>query len=68
MLLSVVAGFMLMISKFFRVINSADDCTFLQSDIDSIQGWLTANFMKRNIGKESRLMTWKLGKPILSNM
>jgi hypothetical protein len=57
----------MLISNFFRVINSADDCTFVQCDIDCIQGWCTANFMKWNIGNESWHVTWKLGKPILSN-
>jgi hypothetical protein len=34
--------------KIFRVIKSPD-CNRLQSDIDSVQGWCTANFMKLNI-------------------
>jgi hypothetical protein len=37
--------------KIFRVIKSPNDCTRLQSGIDSVQGWCTANFMKFNISK-----------------
>jgi hypothetical protein len=37
--------------KTFHVIKSANDCNGLQSDIDSAQGWCTANFMKHNISK-----------------
>jgi hypothetical protein len=37
--------------KIFRVIKSPNDCNRLQSDIDSVQGWCTANFMELNISK-----------------
>jgi hypothetical protein len=37
--------------KIFRVIKSLNDYNRLQSDIDSVQGWCTANFMKLNISK-----------------
>jgi hypothetical protein len=37
--------------KIFRVIKSPNICNQLQSDIDSVQGWCTANFMKLNISK-----------------
>jgi hypothetical protein len=37
--------------KIFRAINSADDCILLQSDINCIQDWVSANCMKLNIGK-----------------
>jgi hypothetical protein len=37
--------------KIFRVIKSPNDCNLLQSDIDSVQGWCTANLMKLNINK-----------------
>jgi hypothetical protein len=37
--------------KSFRAINSVDDCILLQSDIEHIQGWCTANLMKLNISK-----------------
>jgi hypothetical protein len=34
--------------KTFRAINSVDDCILLQSDINPIQGWCSANCMKLN--------------------
>jgi hypothetical protein len=37
--------------KIFRAVDSAQDCYLLQSDINSVQGWCTANCMKLNIGK-----------------
>jgi hypothetical protein len=37
--------------KIFRAIRSRYDCSLLQSDIDSVQSWCTANFMKLNISK-----------------
>jgi hypothetical protein len=37
--------------KIFRAIRSPYDCSLLQSDIDSVQSWCTANFMKLNISK-----------------
>jgi hypothetical protein len=37
--------------KIFRAVDSPQDCYLLQSDINSIQGWCTANCMKLNIGK-----------------
>jgi hypothetical protein len=37
--------------KIFRVIKSSNDCSRLQTDIDSVQGWCTANFMKLNSSK-----------------
>jgi hypothetical protein len=37
--------------KIFRIIKSPNDCNRLQSDIDSVQGWCTANFMKLSISK-----------------
>jgi hypothetical protein len=37
--------------KIFRVIKSPNDCNQVQSDIDSVQGWFTANFMKLSISK-----------------
>jgi hypothetical protein len=37
--------------KIFHVIKSPNDCNRLQSDIDFVQGWCTANFMKLNINK-----------------
>jgi hypothetical protein len=37
--------------KSFCAINSVDDCTLLQSDIERIQGWCTANFMRLNTSK-----------------
>jgi hypothetical protein len=37
--------------KIFRAINSVDDCILLQSDISSIQGWCSANYMKLNTSK-----------------
>jgi hypothetical protein len=37
--------------KIFHAINSADDCILLQSDINRIQDWVSANCMKLNIGK-----------------
>jgi hypothetical protein len=37
--------------KIFRAINSIDDCILLQSDINRIQGWCSANYMKLNISK-----------------
>jgi hypothetical protein len=37
--------------KIFRAINSVDDCILLQSGINHIQGWCSANYMKLNISK-----------------
>jgi hypothetical protein len=37
--------------KMFRVIKYPNDCNRLQSDIDSVQGWCIANFMRLNISK-----------------
>jgi hypothetical protein len=37
--------------KIFRAIRSPYECSLLQSDIDSVQSWYTANFMKLNISK-----------------
>jgi hypothetical protein len=37
--------------KIFRPVYSPQDCYLLQSDINSVQGWCTANCMKLNIGK-----------------
>jgi hypothetical protein len=39
--------------KIFCVIKSLNDCNRLQSDIDSVQGWYIAKFMKLNISKTS---------------
>jgi hypothetical protein len=58
-LLNIAAGFM-PISKFVRFINSADDCTLMQCDIDCIQSWCSANFMKRKIAKESQHVARKM--------
>jgi hypothetical protein len=38
--------------KIFRVIESAEDCKLLQSDIDSVQKWCIENFMKINTLKK----------------
>jgi hypothetical protein len=37
--------------KIYRAIKSPVDCNFLQSDINSIQGWCIANCIKLNISK-----------------
>jgi hypothetical protein len=37
--------------KIFHVVHSTDDGTLLQSDIELIQGWCMAHFMKLNISK-----------------
>jgi hypothetical protein len=37
--------------KIVRAIKLFDDSTQLQLDVDSIQGWGTANFLNLNIGK-----------------
>jgi hypothetical protein len=37
--------------KIFRAVYSPQDCYLLQSDINSVEGWCTANCMKLNIGK-----------------
>jgi hypothetical protein len=37
--------------KIFQPIKSPYDCSLLESDIDSVQSWCTANFMKLNISK-----------------
>jgi hypothetical protein len=37
--------------KIFHAINSVDDCILLQSDINCIQDWHSANYMKLNISK-----------------
>jgi hypothetical protein len=34
--------------KIFRVIESAEDCKLLQSDIESVQKWCIENYMKIN--------------------
>jgi hypothetical protein len=36
---------------------SPDDCSLLQFDTDSVQGWCTANFMKLDISK-TRVITF----------
>jgi hypothetical protein len=43
--------------KIFRVIKSPNDCNRLQSNIDFVQGWCTANFMKLNISKTRVIST-----------
>jgi hypothetical protein len=35
--------------RIFRAIKSPNDCNRLQSDIDSVQGWCTGNFMKLSL-------------------
>jgi hypothetical protein len=50
--------------KIFRAINSPNDCNLLQSDIDSVQGWSTANFMKFNISK-TRVISFSVKTNIL---
>jgi hypothetical protein len=37
--------------KVYRAINSLSDCLLLQSDIDWIHGWCSANFMSPNFSK-----------------
>jgi hypothetical protein len=37
--------------KIFRAVISANDCTLLQSDIEHIQAWCAANYMKLNVNK-----------------
>jgi hypothetical protein len=37
--------------EIYSAVGSPQDCTLLQSDINCIQGWCTANCMKRNISK-----------------
>jgi hypothetical protein len=37
--------------KVYRVINSSSDCFLLQSDIDYVHTWCSANFMKLNFTK-----------------
>jgi hypothetical protein len=37
--------------KIYRAITFPEDCNLLQSDINSIQGWCTVNYMKLNISK-----------------
>jgi hypothetical protein len=39
--------------KIVRAIRSPYNCSLLQSDIDSVQSWCAANFMKLNISKTS---------------
>jgi len=48
--------------KIFRVINSTDDCTLMLPDTDCIQGWCTADVLKRNIGKKEWARDLKIGK------
>jgi hypothetical protein len=38
-------------TKVFHAIKFPNLCKVLQYDIDSVQGWCTANFMKLNISK-----------------
>jgi hypothetical protein len=47
----------------YRAISSPEDCTLLQSDIESIRGWCSANYMQLNTAKTkvitfSRKTTW----------
>jgi hypothetical protein len=37
--------------KAYRAISSPNDCLLLQSDIDRVHNWLSANFMKINFSK-----------------
>jgi uncharacterized protein YraI len=37
--------------KIYGAVKSLEDCNLLQSDVNSIQGWCTANYMQRNISK-----------------
>ena len=37
--------------KVYRAIKSPNDCLLLQSDIDRVHEWCSANFMKPNLGK-----------------
>ena len=37
--------------KICRSVSSANDCTLLQSEIDSIRGWFAANCVKLNTDK-----------------
>jgi hypothetical protein len=46
-----------MITKIFQVVNSADDCTLLQADIEHIQACCAANCMKLNVSK-ARVITF----------
>ena len=43
--------------KIFRAVNSADDCTFLQTDMEHIQAWCARNCMKLNISR-TRVITF----------
>ena len=43
--------------KIFRAVNSADDCTLLQADIEHIKAWCAANCMKLNVSK-TRVITF----------
>jgi hypothetical protein len=43
--------------KIFCVIKSPNDWKLLQSDIDSVQGWCIANFMKLSISN-TRVITF----------
>ena len=47
-------------TKIFCIINPVDDCTLMLSDIDCMQGWCTADFMKQYVGKTRFVtFTWK---------
>jgi hypothetical protein len=37
--------------KIYRAIKFPEDCNLLHSDINSIQGWCTATYMKLNTSK-----------------
>jgi hypothetical protein len=43
--------YLLIAGKTLPAINPPKDCNIPQSDIDSIQGWCTANYMNLNISK-----------------
>jgi hypothetical protein len=43
--------------KVYRAINSTSDCLLLQSDIDCVHEWCSANFMKPNFSK-SKLISF----------
>jgi hypothetical protein len=51
--------------KIFRVINSPHDRSFLQSDINSVSDWCTANSMRLNIAKTS-VVSYSRKKSVLS--
>ena len=43
-------------TKIFRCVNSAEDCTLLQSDIEVTKGWCATNLTKLNIS-DTRIFT-----------